>query len=236
MQHSSGNSAIHTSPQIDIHCHQAVADDRLSIISLDSLALTNPADSNLGNTAQHVSIGIHPWFLDQIDLAQAAAALDNLANQPAVIAIGECGLDKAIATPLQLQIEVFSRQIVLSERLAKPLIVHCVRAFGELLQLKKQLSPDQPWIIHGFTGKPALAKQLLQHDCYLSFGKALLLQQQTRNSLTVTPIERLFLETDAAIDVSIGEIYAAAAKILPLDLPTLQRQIVANFERVFMHD
>ena len=104
------------------------------------------------------------------------------------------------------------------------------------MQLKKQLSPRQAWIIHGFIGKTALAKQLLQHGCYLSFGKALLHRQQTRDSLAITPLDRLFLETDAAIDVSIGEIYAAAAKILQLDIPTLQRQIVANFERVFMHD
>jgi TatD DNase family protein len=239
MQHSTSNSPSKHFPQIDIHCHRSTSNDHTRIVSLDTLALANATLDHFtykNCTAGHVSIGVHPWHIERTDLAQAQAQLDQLASNSTVLAIGECGLDRTIATPLPLQFEAFSWQIALSERLGKPLIVHCVRAFSELLQLKKQLSPNQPWIIHGFTGKPALASQLLQHGCYLSFGKALLHHQQTQNSLSITPLERLFLETDAAIEVTIGEIYAAAAKILQLDLPTLQRQIVANFNRVFTHD
>jgi TatD DNase family protein len=162
--------------------------------------------------------------------------MQTLCGDPWVIAIGECGLDKCIATPMPLQIEVFSRQIELSERLGMPLVVHCVRAFNELLQLYKQLRPTQPWVVHGFTGKPALAEQLIKHGFYLSFGKALLvLDSQTGRSLHSVPLDHIFLETDDS-KLEISEIYAAAAKILGLDIPTLQRQIVANFNRVFAHD
>jgi TatD DNase family protein len=49
-------------------------------------------------------------------------------------------------------------------------------------------------------------------------------------------LERLFLETDAANDISIGAIYVAAAKIVGIDVSTLQQQILANFQRVFLHD
>jgi TatD DNase family protein len=153
-----------------------------------------------------------------------------------VIAIGECGLDKCIQTDLSLQIEVFSRQIDLAERLSKPVIVHCVRAFNELLQLHKQLSPNLPWIVHGYVGKVPLAKQLASHGLYVSFGKALLDQHsQAGPTLQAIPLEKVFLETDDSA-YEISEIYAAAAKILGLDLTTLQRQLVANFQRVFAHD
>lgn len=216
---------------IDIHCHRRTVETQPAIVSLD------PADVNPSLLAGgYYSLGIHPWHLDGRDWQAATTKIAALAHDPQLLAIGECGLDKAIATPLALQLDVFSRQIELSEQLGKPLTVHCARAFGELLQLKKAYSPAQPWIIHGFSGKPALARQLLQHGCYLSFGQALIDKQALRDSLLATPSERLFLETDAATDVTIGEIYAIAAKILDLDLTTLQRLIVANFNRVFAHD
>jgi len=146
-------------------------------------------------------------------------------------------LDKCISTSLELQLEVFTKQALLANKLGKPLIIHCVRAFNELLQRKQSLKPTVPWIIHGFTGKPALAGQLVRHGCFLSFGKALLHKNSgASRSLARVPLERVFLETDAAEDISIGEIYTAAAKILVLPLEELQRQIVANFKRVFIHD
>jgi TatD DNase family protein len=111
-----------------------------------------------------------------------------------------------------------------------------VRAFNELLQLHKQLRPAQPWIVHGYVGKVPLARQLVSHGLYVSFGKALLDQHsQAGRALQAIPLEKVFLETDDSA-YEISEIYAAAAKILGLDLTTLQRQLVANFQRVFAHD
>ncbi|WP_232056673.1 TatD family hydrolase [Methylomonas rhizoryzae] len=231
-----------------------------------------PVFEDRADNGRYFSLGMHPWFIERQAQEIAFSRLERLAAHPKVLAIGECGLDKCIATPPARQAEVFSRHIELSEAVGKPLIIHCVRAFAELLQLKKRFAPRQAWIVHGFTGKPALAKQLLQHGCYLSFGKAILLTRpfhpepvesstdpgldtlssngiplidstgslksasQAAEALKIVPPERLFLETDAAIDVSIGEIYAAAAKILGLDLAELERRIASNFNRVFPHD
>jgi TatD DNase family protein len=226
----------HSRP-IDIHCHQRRDDEALQILSFDTSDLALAKQSDAEASPNPISVGIHPWFIAKQDIDAAFELLENVCRQANVLAIGECGLDKCVKTPLETQTAVFCRQIELAEQFHKPLIIHCVRAFNELLALRKALKPSQAWIIHGFTGKPALAAQLLKHGCYLSLGKALL---KPKHPVTVTlskvPPGRLFLETDAAEEVSIGAIYSQAAKILGLDLPTLQRQIVANFERVFAHD
>lgn len=222
--------AIQADSYLDIHCHRSAEPQHVALVN-EELTAFKP----IGGRAV-CSLGIHPWSIEGQNINNLLETLTFSADYPAVLAIGECGLDRAIATPISQQIDIFSQHILLAERLKKPLIIHCVRAYAEVLQLKKHLQPAQAWIMHGFSGKPALAGQLLQHGCYLSFGQGLLRQGPAQDSLASTPVDCLFLETDAAHDVSISEIYAVAAKILALDVATLRRQIVANFHRVFMHD
>lgn len=227
---------------IDIHCHQYSRAGHTQILSRDVHELTNDSIDALGQTETlltdtcYLSLGIHPWFIERQNIGSAFRTLEFFTQHPKLLAIGECGLDKCIDTPMNVQIDVFSRQVQLSEEIGKPLIIHCVRAFAELLHLKKSLAPSQTWIMHGFTGKPALAAQLIRHGCYISFGKTLLLAGgQTSLSLQAVPIDRLFLETDAT-DVSIDTIYVAAAKIRGIDFASLRQQIHTNFSNVFFND
>ncbi|MFM8341257.1 MAG: TatD family hydrolase [Methylomonas sp.] len=214
---------------IDIHCHHASDDAGLALISFD-VAEFNPQLAE----RQVYSLGLHPWFIEQQDWQ---VSLQTVVNHRNLLAIGECGLDKAINTPLELQMQVFKQQIQLAKQWNKPLIIHCVRAFNEIIQLK-QVNPDlKAWIIHGYNGKPPMAQQLIKHGFYLSLGKALLTENSNaQHTLSILPLERLFLETDAANDISISAIYAAAAKIAEIDVSTLKQQILANFQRVFLHD
>lgn len=237
-------------PLIDIHCHQYRPAGQIQILSLDTHELAKythgvlpkPQTLNKQNqadllpAASYFSLGIHPWFIERQDIETAFQSLESFQHQSQLLAVGECGLDRCINTEMDRQIAIFSRQIAWAEHINKPLIVHCVRAFAELLQIKKSLAPNQAWIIHGFNGKPALATQLLKHGCYLSFGKALLQAcNQANLALQATPIDQLFFETDAA-DISIDTIYAAAAKIRGVDIASLRQQILNNFKRVFLHD
>lgn len=236
---------------INIHCHSRRSRRDVEIVSIDSAEIptlsgkpsaTAELTAAIGNHDQaeirdYFSVGLHPWFIAERNIDDAMRSIASAAAHPDLLAIGECGLDRCIATPMAAQIDVFIRQIQIAEQFGKPIIIHCVRAFDELLRIKKQIATIQPWIIHGFTGKQALAEQLIKHGCYLSFGKILLnIDNPVIRTLKSIPIDRLFLETDAASDVNIGEIYASAAKILDLDDATLQRHIVANFKRVFFHD
>jgi Tat protein secretion system quality control protein TatD with DNase activity len=68
-------------------------------------------------------------------------------------------------------------------------------------------------------------------------GKAMLNpQSNAAKTLQIMPLQQLFLETDAAEDILISDIYAAAAKIVGLSIEDLQQQIFHNFKRVFLHD
>jgi TatD DNase family protein len=183
------------------------------------------------------SLGLHPWFIEQQDVGQAMGKIAAVLADSNLLAIGECGLDKLQSMSLLKQIEVFEQQIQLAERCQKPLIIHCVRAFNELLQLKKSSLADIAWVIHGFNSKPAVAESLLKQGFYLSMGKALLNpQSNAAKTLQIMPLQQLFLETDAAEDILISDIYAAAAKIVGLSIENLQQQIFHNFKRVFLHD
>lgn len=237
------------SPLIDIHCHAPKPAEHLQILSLDTHELAHHHDTPpLGLSAPrgpsmpfapnaYFSLGIHPWHIDTQDIDTAMQTFETCRHQPKLLAIGECGLDKCIATPLSRQAKIFERQIELAEHWQKPMIIHCVRAFNELMQTKKTANALVPWIIHGFNGSPELAEQLLEQDCYLSLGKALL-NPKSKASLLLRalPLDRLFLETDAAIDVPIGAIYTAAAKIRGSTVANLRQEIFDNFKRVFSDD
>ena len=216
---------------INIHCHHARIEHQYQILSLDTQEF-NPAKIPSG----FYTLGIHPWFIAQQNCRLALDKIAAVMDDPNLLGIGECGLDNTIEIDLTVQTEVFRSQIDLAEKFNKPLMIHCVHAYNELLQCKKHSRSALPWIIHGFTGKPELARQLVRHGFYLSFGKALLYGNAKLSKVLIeTPLDKMFLETDAA-DIEISEIYAAAAKILGLELDKLQQQLQRNFQRVFLHD
>jgi TatD DNase family protein len=232
---------------IDIHTHRPDATSGLLIRSLDfhEWLHDGPAVRVGGTCHEHpamlkdryFSLGLHPWFIDRLDVAAALALIDAQAENLRLLAIGECGLDKSIATPLDRQIKVFLSQLEIAERWKKPVMIHCVRAFNELLLIKQQLQPVMPWIIHGFNKNLNVAQQCLAQGCYLSFGNTLLnSHSHAYKILPDIPLDRLFLETDAAQDINIDQIYEAAAKILAIEIAVLSEHLHRNFTRVFLHD
>ena len=214
-------------PFIDIHTHSARTDDDLmQIVNLDL--------DELCPEQGYYSYGIHPWNLDNADF-QIDEALNKLkANlqQPQVMALGEAGLDKFHAD-FEQQMKLFERQIVLSENLKKPMILHDVKSHNEIIALRKKHRAKQPWILHGFNGTEQDIRQLTMHGLYLSVGESLLHpERKIAKSLKNIPLDLLFLETDM-VEIGIEKVYEAAARLLEIDIITLQKQIFANFARVF---
>ncbi len=150
------------------------------------------------------SVGIHPCQIDDY-YDRFVERLRSFASHPSVVAIGEAGLDKLCSTNFGLQKVVFTEIASLTEQVQKPLIIHCVKAWQEIIALHKMLHPSVPWMIHGFRGKPELAQSLLNQGFYLSYGAKL-----NSESLRVTPFERLCIETDESA-VSIETIYRQVA-------------------------
>ena len=178
------------------------------------------------------SIGIHPWHINMERLETDLQTIALKLSSTSCLALGECGLDKRSAVPMDLQIAVFEKQIALAEQYQKPLILHLVAAFDELIAIKKRLKISVPIIIHGFSKSEQLAKQLVDNDFYLSFGKYLLRNPQLEDVFKTVPNDRFFLETDT-ITETLQEVYLLAAHLKKMTLPEMQYQIKTNWDKIF---
>lgn len=197
----------------DFHTHRLDTAPGTGIVSLPQDALLHPAswlsaassesEPHLprANEGALYAVGIHPWWVAQpgFDLERHVRAVRCLAALPEVVQLGECGLDTAqgdgpmrTAAPIATQLEALRAMIDLSETCGKPLTIHCVRTFDQILRLKKQLQPRQQWTIHGFRGRPALARQLLDAGIDLSYGL-----RRNDDSYALTPPSRRHDETDS---------------------------------------
>lgn len=151
------------------------------------------------------SVGLHPWDVTGHD-EDAFRTLEKLLVLPQVLAVGECGFDALKGPSHELQEQAFIRQIELSERFRKPMILHVVRDFDSIIRLRKQLKPTQLWLIHGFRGNPTQMNQLYAQGILVSFGL-----NHNPESLKTVPSIRLFLETDGKC--SIDDVIRAAAQV-----------------------
>jgi TatD DNase family protein len=122
--------------------------------------------------------------------------------------------------------------VVISEEIRKPLYIHCVRAWDELLPAHKKLRPKMPWLIHGFRGNRELAMQLLSKGMYLSFWFDFIIRPESSKLVRSLPKERIFLETDGA-DVDIRAIYDKVAADLGLQVDELKKVLLRNFTEFF---
>ena len=152
--------------------------------------------------------------------------LDNL------IAIGEAGFDKLRGPAMSTQAKVFEAQVIISEEIKKPLYIHCVRAWDELLPAHKKFRPKMPWLIHGFRGNIELAGQLLSKGMYLSFWFDFVIRPESSKLLRNLPEDRIFLETDGA-EIDIRLIYMKVADDLGKDVEQLKSLILNNYNNFF---
>jgi TatD DNase family protein len=174
------------------------------------------------------SAGIHPWYLGG-NGDFLLEELQEIAQKPNCFAVGECGLDRNIDTDFGLQTQVFTQQIQLAESLSKPLIIHCVRAFSELIALKKKLKVKVPMLVHGFNNNSQICEQLIKNGFYISLGSALLKSDSNASKvINKIPIEQLFLETDDK-NCTIETIFIAASGHLGLEISQLQALMLENF-------
>ena len=181
---------------------------------------------------EFLSVGLHPWHLQASTAEAAFHNLKTAVQQTNIIAIGECGLDKACETDFELQSHYFNLQLDLAVETGKPLIIHCVRAFEETLQLLNQrINGKVPVIFHGFTKNQSTADRILSCGYYLSFGKHLA-DEKTTAVFLQCPINRIFLETDNS-QLPISTIYQLAAEAKGISIDLLYREILNNVQRVF---
>jgi TatD DNase family protein len=196
------------------------------------LELVNQYPQEFDESIPFYSIGIHPWYIVEERLESDLQIIENKLQASNCLALGECGLDKRIAIPLELQQEVFEKQLLLAEKYKKPIVIHCVAAFQEVIAIKKRLKITVPMIIHGFSKNKQVAKELIDNGFYISFGKYLLRNPELETVFQNIPNDRFFLETDT-VEEGIEEVYALAAKYKNWSIEELEQQIKSNFAAVF---
>lgn len=185
----------------------------------------NEVDTKLPN----FTVGIHPWYLNENTFLDDLTVIENAIQHPNFKAVGECGLDKRIETSIEIQKKILIPQLVLAEKYKKPVILHCVAAYQEIIEIKKELKLTIPMVIHGFSKNDQVAESLIKNGFYLSFGKYLLQNPELENVLKTIPLNQLFLETDM-IDQTIFEVYSKAERVLNRNLEPI---IEENYNRVF---
>ncbi len=172
------------------------------------------------------SVGIHPKDIDE-NWQESLEKVKEISLQKNCLAIGECGLDALIGIDENLQKKVFEVQILWANEINKPVIIHCVKRFQELIPFQKLAKV--PLIIHGFNKKKSVAEEMLKHGFYLSFGKSVLHNLSLQTIVKDFPLEKMFLETDDA-DFDIAELYQKVAELKKISLEKLQKQISKNLE------
>ncbi len=200
------------------------------------LELVNQYPQEFDASIPYYSIGIHPLYVDENRLESDFKIVEEKLALPECLALGECGLDKRSETPFELQQCIFERQLALAEKYQKPVVIHCVAAFQEIIEIKKRMKISVPMIVHGFSKKVELAKQLIDNGFYVSFGKNLLRSRSLGTELESVfksiPNDKFFLETDT-IEQGIQDVYVLASKYKELELNELQEIVSKNYTTVF---
>ena len=214
---------------INLHTHQFL---NLS----DVIAVVNQYPWEFNNSIPNYSIGIHPWYIDENRLELDLNTISEKLQLSDCLALGECGLDKRIETPMELQTVVFKRQLELVKQTDKPIILHCVAAFEEVIAIKKELKVENPMIIHGFSKNKQVANSLLKNGFYLSFGKYLLRSRNIGTELEkvfkFAPENKILLETDTG-EESIYEVYEKAAVIRGISVEKMKAIVFQNYSNIF---
>jgi len=192
-------------------------------------------------------VGLHPTdSKESFDYEK----FKKLAEDPKVVAIGECGLDYFHPGDKEKQVKNFLPQIELARELKKPLMIHCrpskrsMDAYRDLLDILKNY-PDVKGNSHFFAGNLDIAKEFLKLGFTLSFAGPITFVPDYDKVIKYAPIESLLSETDAPFAAPmphrgktnypqyVKEVVKRIAEIKDLDLETTKKQLVANARRFF---
>lgn len=205
---------------LDIHTHHLYKNPAQAIVNRMPWHF-------LPDSEGYFSVGFHPWYLTE-DGSEDWDTFQEYVSLPQVLAIGESGLDKLSSVNMDIQEKAFLKQAEIASSINKPLIIHCVKAYNEIIRYKMDINPEVAWIIHGFRGKKELASQLLDHGFYLSFG-----EKYQEDALKATPLDKLLIETDES-EVGIYELYKRASEYLEIETNEFIKKVQENIQNIFL--
>jgi TatD DNase family protein len=211
-------------PYIDLHTHNYKSGK--GVLAVYNLSLNEALFSAEGP----FSAGLHPWYADQLSPELLSQKLELLATNHQLVAFGESGLDKVCHVPLEVQKDIFEIHLRKAAENNKPLILHCVKAWEELLEMTS-IYP-LPKILHGYNGSQELTGRLVKAGFYFSIGKSIMNPaSKIRGSMAGIPMDAIFCETDTS-DFAIDAIYRAVSEVLHLNEVDLRKIIFRNYSRI----
>jgi TatD DNase family protein len=197
------------------------------------------------------SVGLHPN--DNLNEQFDEEAYSALAQDPKVVAVGECGLDYfrtgKTGDERLAQLKRFEAHIQLALQFHKPLIIHCRDAHEDMLTTLASHRRDHgdklQIVMHFFTGTGELAQKYLDLGCYLSFPGPVTYTDMYDKSIELCPLDKLLVETDAPFAAPVphrgkrnepayvAEVVRKIARLKGSTEEEVATQIVLNSQRVF---
>lgn len=203
------------------------------------------------------SVGLHPWFVPSRSDAWFER-LEELVKTRACF-VGEIGLDRwKKELPYDEQEAVFTRQLALAAKYDRAASIHCLRAWGRMLELlEKGPRPDCGFLLHSYGGPAEMVEAFAELGAYFSFPGYFMRASAVKKheAFRRVPLERLLVETDApdqrlpdeqeryplkdetgqAVNhpANLPEVYEFLAGLRGAAVSELTRNIGANFERLF---
>ncbi len=217
---------MNTLPFIDVHTHHSHFDKET--VKVINLYPGDPIPAFKGKN--FYSVGLHPWKIkskkennSSLRMIEEALEFDH------ILFTGECGIDKITGADFEEQKRVFAAQALMAEEFQKPLIIHCVRAYNEIIELYNNNRPSVPWIFHGYSGGLELTDQLVNKNVLFSFGK-ILFNEKARaiDSFKKLPLQKIFLETDE-FRGSVSKVYEKGAELRNLSVDQMKKVVWNNF-------
>ncbi len=144
------------------------------------------------------AFGIHPWKADTVSDGWRERLAAMLQKHPRAV-IGECGLDRWVASPsVEVQLPVFETQLDLARETDRPVVIHCLKAWGPLIDALSAHPPPR-FLMHSFNGSLETARRLLPLGAWFSFSGHFLHQRKeaVRQVFKELTRDRILVETDA---------------------------------------
>ena len=231
----------------------AVGVDRVVQIGCDlpgaraTIEMVEAHPSMLGGVALHPNEV--PGLADSGSLDAAYAEIESLAAHPRVRVVGETGLDYYRTGPegRGVQHDSFRWHIDLAKRLGKALQIHDRDAHDDVLRILEEEGAPSSTVLHCFSGDLAMAQECVERGYHLSFAGTVTFKNAhgLRDALSVVPLDRLLVETDApyltphpwrgAVNAPhlVPLTVRAMAATVGVAVPTLCQALSENSERVY---
>ncbi|KGX90094.1 hydrolase TatD [Pontibacillus halophilus JSM 076056 = DSM 19796] len=147
----------------------------------------------------YAAVGWHP--VDAIDMEESDLEwIEELSSHPKVVAIGEMGLDYHWdKSPVDVQKEVFRKQIRLAKKVNMPIIIHNREATQDIVDLlEEEDAKEVGGIMHCYSGSVEIAKKCVDMNFYISLGGPVTFKnaKKPKEVAEEIPLEQLLIETD----------------------------------------